>query len=119
MKYLPPSNGGTLKKSHLQVLAHAKQVLEACGDLDVWCERLGFELVRTDLVTHPARSFVLADIIFIPKGLTRQQEAWAIAHEYAHHKFHAPTTAFRTLDVYTINKHEREANLFADELCQL
>lgn len=100
----------------MEVLVFSKYILDECkNDTELWCSRLSLELVRDNsLLVSPVRCSIFGQKIFVIEGLTKKQEVWAIAHEYAHYVFHAATTAYKTLDRFRINRDESEANAFAD-----
>lgn len=115
MKYLAPTSGGMLRRIEIETLVIVCRLLKEAGNVRDWCTELGLTLYRVHL-PPPIASLLDGDAVFLTDGLTYTEEVRAIAHEFYHHRFHAATVAFQTLDQFTINKHEREANLFAAEV---
>lgn len=114
-KYLPPTVNGALKNAYIKELVKIEKLLEECnGDIDLWCDRLGLELVRSNAITTPPiTAYLFGKIIFIREGLTKKEELKSVTHEYAHYMFHAATTPHETMNVFAINRDEREARAFA------
>ncbi|MBS1903522.1 MAG: ImmA/IrrE family metallo-endopeptidase [Bacteroidetes bacterium] len=85
------------------------------GDIDLWVSMLGFAIERHPLLP-PVNAIIIKQTIIIRKGMTRIEEIRAIAHEYAHHKFHPRAVQFRDLPSRTIAKNEGQAKAFAEEV---
>lgn len=115
MKYLPHQKLEVLKPAQEKEREYCNNLLIACGhDVDLWCDCLGFELVRnSSLLEEPLDAFIFGKKIVIHNGLRKTEEIECIKHEYAHYVFHAPTVAYQMLNRFQINHDEAEAEAFA------
>jgi hypothetical protein len=118
MRHLPHTKKATLKPALQRERERIQCLLVECkGDVDLWCAQLGFDLLRnSSLLEEPMEAAIHGNTIVIREGLDRNEEAEAIAHEYKHYKFDASTAAYLTLDRFTINRIEGEAELFAKDI---
>lgn len=115
MKHLPHTKLETLKPPLQKEREYVNSLLVECNhDVDLWCARLGFILVRdSSLLEEPFDAVIFGKRITIHKGLTTSEEIELIKHEYAHFVFHAPTVAYMALSRFQINHDEAEAEAFA------
>lgn len=115
MKHLPHTKLEVLKPAQEKERERVNNLLAECKyDVDLWCTRLGFSLVRdSSLLEEPFDAIIFGTRITIHKGLTKSEEIEAIKHEYAHYVFHAPTVAYQSLNRFQINHDEAEAEAFA------
>ncbi len=115
MKFLPHAKLEVLKPSHEKEREYINSLLVECNyDVDLWCTRLGFILVRdSSLLEEPFDAIIFGERMTILKGLTTSEEIELIKHEYAHFVFHAPTVAYQMLNRFQINHDEAEAEAFA------
>ena len=110
MKYNPPTV--TLPLHWTEEAYRIKELLEnhSHGNIDAWCEALGFILCRNSfIVRRPLPAVIHGDTIYIREDLMRTKEIYAIAHEYCHWKFHPECVGFLDLNEYASGKLEAQA----------
>ena len=106
-----------LKKDEKKESIRLKMLLvESGNDLDVWCEKLGFDLKRVSdkVLVKPIVASFRGKRIYIVKGLLREEQVEAIAHEYCHSKYHADCIAYREQHPFSAGRDEGHAIAFAE-----
>ncbi len=114
--YAPPTI--TLRIDLLSEAQRIKALLDnhCNGDIELWCEQLGFHYFRDDnfLVRKPSLSYVRGKTIYIRGDLMRDAAIKAIAHEYCHSKYHPDCVQFSDAHIFDAGRNEGQAIAFSE-----
>lgn len=110
MIYIPPLI--RLNEAQQNEVIRVAELLKGCNfDLEVWSERLGYELIEVEEI-HPARAMLYDNYIIVAKATKLEMIMW-IAHEHCHATFHADCITYKEMNKFLAGRNEGQAIEFS------
>lgn len=112
MNYVPPKI--RLNEAQQNEVIRVAELLKSCNyDIEVWSERLGYELIEVEAERiHPATAVLINNYIIVAKSV-KLLMTMNIAHEHCHATFHADCITYREMHKFTAGRNEGQAIEFS------